>query len=735
MKASNIYPKVLVIPVILSLFLIAFGSVSHAATISGMVYKSDGSTLVNDATIQVKVVSGDSCGWWQYVTHINTSNGSYTTPDLDPGTYYLITDNLNASSYVDEWWAEPVSFPFPDCGNAQSITVESTDITGKNFQLDIGYDVSGTVFESDGSTPVTNHWVQLILGDSCEMWTAPKGVATHSVNGTYTFRGVPNGYYYLRTDNQNASDYVNEWWTGDTDPSSYYCHDAVKIQVNGVDVSVKNFELADGGTVQGILYQSNGTSHVTDEIGVEAYMGESCEDGRQWIYHKWSNPADGTYSMRGLPPENVYLKASQGPYAPEWYKGTEGTYKCSEAEAVTVIAGGTVTGKNFKLDTGGSLAGVVVDKNNSPQQDIQVECGNNAVRDWKSTLTAANGNFTFTHLAPGMFELSIQPEVNTGFVWYERYDCLGQNENKNMGTITLQNGALVSGYFKNASSNPLQYFHYWYAGEKFEIGYGETDNAGYFAFRLPVGNFTLNPEDDVYSAMPVEINVTDVGTPVDLGAITGYDSSTGEEISGSVTDGPSHTGQLEVVAFLDTQDFSPENAGAVNPLAFGEIDVSGNYSLYVVPQDQRSGTLVDVSLILFYEDSNGLETMTVVDTITGITTTGTPVTGQKLTYALEGYTVSGFVKDHDGGLAGADVLLYKQPGDIFAGFAETGCGGSYTFYNVPAGTYRVAANHPDYPDDTKWSNAFEVNANVTVPDIKMRKTMAMPWVYLLLLFD
>ena len=66
-----------------------------------------------------------------------------------------------------------------------------------------------------------------------------------------------------------------------------------------------------------------------------------------------------------------------------------------------------------------------------------------------------------------------------------------------------------------------------------------------------------------------------------------------------------------------------------------------------------------------------------------------------------------------------NALLYKIVGEneVLTGFAETHCDGSYTLYDVPAGTYKIAAIHPDYPDDTAWSGQFTISANKTVPDI------------------
>ena len=95
--------------------------------------------------------------------------------------------------------------------------------------------ISGTVKNSSG-TPidggVTPVWVGAWQRDPCSdrEW---KGGAFIDGTGNYTISGLADDDYYIQTDNQQ-SDYVNEWWTGNPDPSSYICGDAQSITVSGV---------------------------------------------------------------------------------------------------------------------------------------------------------------------------------------------------------------------------------------------------------------------------------------------------------------------------------------------------------------------------------------------------------------------------------------------------------------------------------------------------------------------
>jgi len=708
----------------LTLSLIAFVSVSHAATISGSIHESDGTTLITGDWIQVDVYQGDPCGWHDWVTCGATNTGVYTTPDLSEGTYYLRTSNRNQSNYVNEWWANPSSTN--SCSGAQTVTVSTTDITGIDFQLDGGYSISGVVYQSNGITPIpdNNVRIEVITGDPCDdrEWI---GSAETSV-GNYTIMGIPQGDYYLQTNNMNQSNYVNEWWA---DPLSVIpCSGAQSVTVSTANIIDKDFQLDDGYSISGMVYQSDGSTPIPDNnVYVEVYVYTEDPFGDR-LFMGGAETSAGAYTIMGLPPGDYLLRArtnDQSIYASEWWAEPDSVFYFIDAQPATVVDA-NVTGKVFKLDVGGSITGVVVNDSGAPLANIEVHYCNDSCQLSRDAVTAASGSFVIIGLPPGLMEIAFNPDLDTLLAGNGRtYSCLALGENRNLGTIELQYGALITGVFQDAYGNPLSYVDYWYSA-KFPVGCGEAENDGSFAFRLPLGTYILNIESEDYefNAMPVEITVSDVGTPEDLGILTIYDASSGQQISGTVGyGGYAGPGKLKVIAFLNTTDLTPENLGFIQPLATAEPDqATGNYSLYVVPQSERPETTINVMLVLFLQEGKyGWGSVTVIDEIEGIETSGIPVTGKNLVYSTSGsdYTVSGVVKKSDGVVVDATILLYKQPGDEFFGFTWTDCDGAYALYNVPAGTYRIAATAYGY-DTTEWSATFNVvNANVTILDILM----------------
>lgn len=221
----------------------------EGASVSGTVYREDGTTpLINENNIRVDFYSGNPCdynyvdGWW-----IDSSDGSYTRWGLAPGTYYLKTStNSSDNEIVDEWWAESGSVD--DCSMAESITItEANSIINKNFQLNFQRTISGTVYNKKNGLPLTGiEDVKVIaFDDEFDPCLFPVFLGSTTVNptdGTYTFKKVPVGSYYLGITFTNNAE-ITGWSNGTTSDS--HCSKA-KLIVITEDVSVadKDFIIA-----------------------------------------------------------------------------------------------------------------------------------------------------------------------------------------------------------------------------------------------------------------------------------------------------------------------------------------------------------------------------------------------------------------------------------------------------------------------------------------------------------
>ena len=223
-------------------------------SIAGTLYNTDGVTPIIEKNIQVTAYTG-SCASpvrAEQTNKLDLSTGRYTITGLLPGTYFLKTNT--SENYISEWWASPLSVR--DCAGAQSVVVtEGQTVTGKNFQLDPGATISGTIFETDGLTPLTGNTIQInaFAESPCGSDTSVAYATVNSENGIYTIYSLPAGTYYLQANRLNN---ISEWWASPL--SVRDCAGAQSIVVTeGQIVTGKNFQL-DTGT----LFETDGVSGI-----------------------------------------------------------------------------------------------------------------------------------------------------------------------------------------------------------------------------------------------------------------------------------------------------------------------------------------------------------------------------------------------------------------------------------------------------------------------------------------
>ena len=342
-------------------------------TVEGTLYGSDGQPL--SGSLMVAVFSGD-CSNLQYVTsHGINQDGTYSVVITQPGDYYLkaaVFDSSNTADYIPEYWADPASVQ--DCSAAQKISMTAgSTYSGKDFQLDIGGSISGTVFQDDGTTPVTGEdiCVDVYRNDPCdESWDRVGGDCLDTADGTYSITGLPAGSYYLYTNTPSASKYVEEWWA---DPSSTSdCGGAEQVTVTAGNTTTDiDFQLDTGGTISGTLYDESTGQPITGLAGMKvfAYTGDPCDENYEGDIEVQT---DGTFQARGIKDGTFYLRTrTRNSYVDEWWDGSGSDFSCSAAQAVVVQNGDDHTDVNFYLDQGSTISGHVYERDGKTPIDAQ----------------------------------------------------------------------------------------------------------------------------------------------------------------------------------------------------------------------------------------------------------------------------------------------------------------------------------------------------------------------------
>jgi hypothetical protein len=698
--------------------------VSNAATISGTVYAEDGSSPINDATIAVNVYEGAPCGTCQVVAQDITSDGSFEIAGLSPGIYYLKAEKVSGTPvYIDEWWADAGSIW--DCWGGEAITINSSEevLSSKNFQLDLYGSISGTLYDANGN-PIEDGYILHVTafrGSSCEnsKYIGAQTLATNPPS--YTMNNVPPGTYYVRSNNKGNVWYVDEYHTASGNINngiSYSCSSATQVIVNsGMDTPNIDFQLDSGGRISGTVFKSDGTIPITDaDIRVFAFEGGSCD--RQFV--DGTMTSNGNYTIAGLPAGSYYIQAFRengANYISEWYSNPLSSYDCNDANAVQVWVAVETQGIDFQLDSGSSITGSLVDENGQPLGNVKVEYDSTETSAyWYQALSDPyDGTFILYGLGPGGGQITIISDPGRYLAGFQRTFYLELGEQKNIGTLKVQKGAVISGMVAKAGF-PLQDFDI-VVGAKLTMAEVDSGADGTFGFVLPPGEFTINNQEDFFATAPQTVVVAeaDIMTNKSIPTIAAYDLSNGDVYDGIVTINASPTtgAGVMVLSFMNDQEFDLNNWGGMNPLSIGGLfdgsKASNTYQL-VAPLDST----VRLMLALYSEWNDGNQSFTLIESTSDVTGGGT----YNYTYNNIGSTVDGYVTRNGEPAYWALVGLYRETGNEFAGFATTDHTGHYVLYNVPDGTYWVEATAEDY-DCIYKAPYFSVNDNLTLPAIEL----------------
>ena len=456
--------------------------------ISGLVCEEDGTTRIQECTVEVETVDG------VYVNDGYTYNDGYFEIIVPPGEYKVLAHGSWTSYGVDMYYG---GFFAAERELATVVTAFAGEVTTDiNFALDPGCTISGRIVQGDGVTPLANCHVYASDYDSDE-WRS--GTFTDG-EGYYTLERLPPGSYRVRTYPAETGLPYGIKYYNDT----YDYQAATPVEVSSTDdADGIDFRLEQLGYFAGRVTDQASGLPVT---GMKVFAIEVLDTNNPWYTRNYfeSTPTDGDgYYTVGIPPGSNYLL--QASDRESWYPTRYWSNQTDRTQAtlLTVNTASTVSDVDFAMETGGRIVGHVFQADAvTPIGDCDVyaeDCesgqwvdGLRTDQDGYYVLTVPEGkNYWIRAVAsnPGL------PYVDTWFDGVTDRE-LAQEVPATLFTETvgidfhLQSGGTISGHvYREDGITPITDCHVYasdYGNGVWAAG-RNTDSTGYYSLRVPTG--------------------------------------------------------------------------------------------------------------------------------------------------------------------------------------------------------------------------------------------------------
>jgi hypothetical protein len=631
--------------------------------ITGVCFASDGYITGRVTDTQGDPVEGMYVFAADYADDLFAGNGNsgtdgyYTIGPIPAGTYRV---------QVDAWGTEYVNRQYysgkSDYNQADPVCVTKDQTTTEiDFELELGASIEGYVYDPHGTG---------LSGVEVDMYSRYFDFGASSVtdsNGYYKIYGLPFGGVY----------------TSSCRPFGYD-----DLQITAHEVYIQSPVLYSGhdfNLVGGAFYVSGIVYDKASSLPVEGvYVGSNIRDINAYGGHCQTN-ADGYYILKNLPQCDEL----------DLWVNTAGTAYAQVGAETSVY--GNIENMDFALTTGAAVNMQVVDiATGEPLPGVEVTCDNEYYQSWSNAFSDIGGWAAMEQVPGGVCEITARPPQESGYCWSYNWPqsmVYLPGDEDTFSHIAVQKGAMITGRFIDAASNPLSGIEFEWIGETCG-GWTTAAADGTFSLRLPLGLSTVGCDEDEFFCEPVLVNVSDVNTSVNIGDITVYDSSSCEFISGSVTapSGWPQQGELEVISFEPGTFIDADSLAYISPVSEAPLEPDGSFALPVVP-----GKTFDVYLVLIEEiEGSGVETVIVKDSALASAASST---GVLMTFVPQNNEVAGSVQNTAGlpVMSAYAVLTHSATGQL-AGFCSTDKTGGFRIYSISDGNYDLTLSHPAYQD-------------------------------------
>jgi len=640
--------------------------------------------------------------------------GNYQISGLKPGAYKATFGTSSHLGLIDTaFGGQPCPRGSCDLSLLPTVFVTAgTVLPGISATLPRGPVISGTVTDSvSGQAPPWRPGTSRLMA----FYGASGNYASFSAvdgEGHYRSRtGFPAGTFYVssyifRNDMPFGDNYIDQAYNN-LDCPRLQCNltsAATALNVAGTDLDSIDFSLRKGGAIEGNI-RDDGTSLGLAGVGIEAY------DSLGRLVAKASSDALGNYRLDSLPTGDYFVRTRNlSGYQDQLHAGQSCTPFCDPVTGTTVAVAenAVVNNLDFDLIQSAAISGTV-ELSGSPAANITVEVYGAIGNLLDSTLSASDGSFAFTSLAPGDFYLRTRNSFGHADVLFDSEPCVGNACQVRRGlpitlapgssvaglTLELTPGATISGevHDRLSPSTKLSGVRVQLLDERGAVAFESTTGvAGSFSFpALAAGDYHLvTRETPGYvdqtlggTACPSACNGLN-GTLVSVASgatVSGQnlDLAPGASISGNVTAGGSPA--VGAIAQVYNDSGVPVYQQPTNP--------SGNYEINQLPDGDfhvRVGNVPGYVSQLW----NAIACSGYCDVLSGdqVTISGSTSVGSVNFVLAAGGGISGQVSSGTGPLPAVEVVAWDNAGFI-AGRGVSNALGEYSINGLVAGNYKV----------------------------------------------
>ncbi|HEX5479998.1 MAG TPA: carboxypeptidase regulatory-like domain-containing protein [Dehalococcoidia bacterium] len=647
-------------------------ALTPTGSIAGRVTDSDGNPITG---AYVSATSTGCCGFKQATSG---ADGTYVIDDVDAGTYLV---QVSAGGYATEFYDNTF-----DYNAATPVGVQSGATTsGIDFGLADGATISGVVRAPDG-TPLAGASVYAQTVVCCGFGDG----ATTDSDGHYTLVDLAPGSY---TVSAYASGYPSQVYDGVYDQTAAT---PITLVVGEAKTGI-DFQMEAGGTITGTV-TAGGAPVANAYVYASAPAPALCCGGGA------ITASDGTYSIVALAPASYVVAVSAQGYVNQYYDGASSQ---ADATPVAVTSGGTASGIDFDLNTGGAIDGTVRDAQGTPLEGAYVYASGTTGGGGGDATTDSSGHYHIQGLADGSYIVFAQLDGYGGMY----YGAVGSTAVRTYATavavttgatatgidIALPQAASISGTVTDGQGGPV-------AGAlvratavccaDWPSQIAMTDATGAYtiaglspgSYRVQAGAHGYAPKYyvDAYAgsdAQYVTVAAGDARTAIDIAL------GPAATISGTVT---TENGTPVTSGYVTAQSYE-QNSCCLSTSVSVPLDASGHYTIGDLAPDKyyvyASAPGYPTQYYGGAYDINSAAPLVVDE--------GQTVNG--IDFFLENGTLAGTVTANGKPVAGAFVTAQMTGccGSVFLSGTTSG-DGTYAIHGVPHGDYIVTVQAAGY---------------------------------------